>query len=237
VKLFKHFPQFFLTAASFFFANSSSASIAELCELPDKLTFTSIAHPVVKSQIQPLIKDVYKSIGIDVNFIVTASKRDLRLISNGEVMGAAIFSEDVFQGISGINKVYPALLQASNMLLCRKGLPCTEEELNNYQYDKPIAISRAMSDAFLKRYPNVDKSHLLITNEMKNVLNLLRYKRVDYGIYPISDHTKDGLKELPTFVDSEFLYSVSSYHIISSELSCIQPMVEQVLADALLAQK
>lgn len=218
-------------------ASPALADIAEICNVPKKLTFTSFSHPKVQSEVQPLISRVYKKLGIDVEFVVTASMRDLKLIASGELMGAAIFSEDIIDGMEGIIKIRPALLSTSNMLICRKGLPCSESEVTDFSGDKPLAISRAMSGAFKKYYRDFNNEHLIITNEMKNVLNLIKYNRIDRGIYPISDHTKGGLQELPSSVDSEFLYSVSSYHIISSQLVCLQPMVEQVLADELLAQK
>ena len=213
------------------------ADIAEICNVPKKLTFTSFSHPKVQSEVQPLITRVYKKLGIDIEFVVTASMRDLKLIAGGELMGAAIFSEDIIDGMEGIIKIRPVLLSTSNMLICRKGIACSESEVTEFSDDKPLAISRAMSGAFQNHYPNFDKQNLIITNEMKNVLNLIKYNRIDRGIYPISDHTKGGLQELPSSVDSEFLYSVSSYHIVSSKLACLQPMVEQVLSDELLAQK
>lgn len=211
------------------------ADLAEICNVPNKLTFTSIAHPKVQNEVQPFITDVYKQLGIEVEFVVIASLRDLKLLSDGKVMGAAIYSEDIVEGLEGIIKLQPALLKASNMLLCKKGIECSENTLLHYDNDKPVAISRAMSGAFLKSYPDFDEKHLTITREMKNTLNLIRAGRVDYSIYPISDHTKGGLNELPSYVNSEFLYSVSSYHIISSELACLKSDIEQVLADKLVA--
>lgn len=237
VKRISCIPLVVIALFSSFLASPALASIAEICNVPKKLTFTSFAHPKVQSEVQPLISSVYKQLGIDIEFVVTASLRDLKLISTGELMGAAIFSEDIIDGMEGIIKIRPALLSTSNMLVCRKGLACSENQVMNFSGDKPLAISRAMSGAFQKHYSDFAKGNLLITNEMKNVLNLIKYNRVDRGIYPISDHTKGGLKELPSSLDSEFLYSVSSYHIISSQLACLQPMVEQVLADALLAAK
>ena len=234
VKLFSRIPLIFVALCSMF-SSFVLADIAEICNVPKKLTFTSIAHPKVQNEIQPLIADVYKALGIEVEFVVIASLRDLKLLSSGQVMGAAIYSEDIIEGLDGIIKLQPAILTTSNMLLCKKGVPCLEQQLFNYEGDKPVAVSRAMSGAFLKQYPDFDKEHLLITNEMKNVLNLIRFERVDYGIYPVSDHTKGGLNELPSYLDSEFLYSVSSYHIISSDLACLKSDIEQVLADKLVA--
>ncbi len=235
VSIYRLFFVIFVALFSNLLASPALADIAEACDVPKKLTFSTIAHPKVKSEIQPLIKSVYKKLGIEVDFVITASLRDLKLIANGELMGAAVFSEDIIKGMDGIIKVHPPLVTASNMLLCRKGLPCTESVITEFSEDKPIAVSRAMSDVFTQHYPDFDKNNLLVTNEMKNVINLIEFNRVDYGFYPISDHTKGGLQELPTNLDSEFLYAVSSYHVISSELACLEPMIEQVLADTLLA--
>ena len=237
VKLISRIPLIFVAFLSSIFSSPVLADIAEICNVPKKLTFTSIAHPKVQNEVQPFIASVYKQLGIEVEFVVIASLRDLKLLSNGQVMGAAIYSEDIIEGLEGIIKVQPALLTTSNMLLCKKDSTCSENNILEYEGEKPIAVSRAMSGAFLKHYPDFSEEHLLITNEMKNVLNLIRFNRVDYGIYPISDHTKGGLNELPSYVDSEFLYSVSSYHIISSDLACMKSDIEQVLADKLLAMQ
>lgn len=237
VKLSRFYSLIVFALFSSLLASPALANIAEICNVPKKLTFSSIAHPKVKAQVQPLIKSVYQQLGIDVDFVVTASMRDLKLISNGKLKGAAVFSEDIIAELEGIERIEPAILTTSNMLVCRKGLPCSERDIAHYAAEKSIAVSTAMSEAFLKQYPEVKKEQLVITKEMKNVLNMIKYQRLDYGIYPISDHTKGGLSELPKYVDSEFLYQVASYHIIHSGLSCIQPMVEQVLADRLLAQK
>jgi len=217
------------------FVNPAFANIAELCNVPKKLTFTSIDHPKVRSEIQPLISHVYKKLGIDVEYLITASGRDLKLISEGQVLGGAVYSEDVIDNLAGAINIHPPLVKVSNMLLCNKEVVCRESILSNATLDKPIAVSRALSSAFLKRYSDFDKNNLLIVSEMKKVIESIRSGRVAYGIYPISDHTIGGLEEIPFDLNSDFLYSVSSFHIISSELQCLEPMVEQVLADTLLS--
>lgn len=236
VKVFSCIPVVFTALFCSFFSSFALADIAEICNVPKKLTFTSIAHPKVQNEIQPFLVDVYQELGIELEFVVTASLRDLKLLSSGQVMGAAVYSEDIIDGLEGIIKLHPAIVTTSNMLLCKKGIECSEQKVLFYDSEKQLAVSRAMSGAYLKHYPDFEEKNLLITNEMKNVLNLIRFERADYGVYPISDHTKGGLNELPSYVDSEFLYSVSSFHIISSDLACLKPDIEQVLADKLLAK-
>lgn len=203
------------------------------CPVPKQLVFSSLRHPKIQKDIQPLLQRAYRQLGIEVNFIVTSSYRDLLLVSENRLMGSAAFAEDIIDKVPNLVPVNPPLTAMSYVLLCRKGLVCDSSIFNNSDNPEAIVVSTAMSKGLKEHYPQIRFDRVTITNEVKNVLKYLREGRVNYGVYPISDKTKGGLREIPSSVNYSILYDLQTFHVISQQISCLLPKIEFALREEL----
>lgn len=214
-------------------ANLLTEASPSACPIPKKLTFSSLRHPQIQSEIQPLLERVYAKLGIELEFVVTTSYRDLMLVANNQLMGSAAFAGDIISTMPGILAVQPPLRNMSYVLLCKKGVRCDETILNNTTNPKAIVVSTAMSKGVLKRYPQLNLRQMVLTNEVHKVTQFLKQGRVDYGIYPISDRHNGGLLELPQNLNYSILYDLKSFHVISRQISCLLPKIEVALREEL----
>ncbi|GAB2998840.1 hypothetical protein [Psychrosphaera aestuarii] len=203
------------------------------CPVPKQLVFSSLRHPKIQKDIQPVLKRAYKRLGIEVDFVVTSSYRDLLLVSENKLMGSAAFAEDIIDTVPNVLPVYPPLTAMSYVLLCQKGVVCDSSIFNNSDNPEAIVVSTAMSKGLKDHYPQIRDDRLTTTNEVKNVIRYLKENRVNYGIYPISDKTKGGLKEIPPNVNYSILYDLQTFHVISKQISCLLPKIEFALREEL----
>lgn len=206
-------------------AITSNIIAQESCPLPDKLTFSSFKHPKVQQSIQPLLVQAYKGLGIEVEFIVTSSYRDLLLVSDYVISGSSIFAEDIIDTLPDVIKVQPSLIKVAYILLCNQGVRCENDILIERSDQHWVAVSTAMSKGLKRHYPHLPLENLFITTEVKNIISALKKKRVDYGLYPISAIELGGLKEIPEGLNYSVLYEINSYHVINKELMCLQPQI------------
>ena len=202
------------------------------CPVPKKLTFSSLRHPQIQSEIQPLLERVYAKLGIELEFVVTTSYRDLMLVANNQLMGSAAFADDIISTMPGILAVEPPLRNMSYVLLCHKDLAC-DESIFDAQPKNLIAASNAMSKTILNRFPQLSPKQMVPTREVIGVLRMLEENRVDYGIYPISDRHNGGLLELPQNLNYSILYDLKSFHVISRQISCLLPKIEVAMREEL----
>lgn len=222
-----------VAVALLFFAGKLRSALEKGCEIPKKLQFSTVNHPQVQGMVQPLLVAAYKDLGIEVEFVVASSMRDLMLVSENQLMGSAIFTDDIILQIPNVIRIYPKLTNITYILLCRAGVVCDAQAILGDAVDSQVAISKAMSRALLHRYPNVSEGRLLITNDVKNVITLLAKERVDFGLYPISETTGRGIDDLPTGFQYVRLFENPSYHILNEKYACIKPKLEKILPQKL----
>lgn len=203
------------------------------CDLSEPVLLSSIHHPKIQSFYQPLLKRVYADIGVNVDFVITTSYRDLMLVEHQSLSGSVAFAEDIIDTIPGVIKVRPALANTSYMLLCNPGKYCDPSILMNRKQDHVFAVSNAMSKTLVTRFPQTDTKNMVVTSDISKVMQLMHEGRVDYGVYPVSDRSRGGTSEIPVEFNYVPLYDIPTYHVIGPKLLCLLPKLEVSLGRAL----
>ena len=203
------------------------------CDLSQPVMLSSINHPKIQQYFEPLIKKTYADIGVNVDFVVTSSYRDLMLVNREALSGSVAFAEDIIDTIPGLIKVAPPLSIMSYMLVCKKGKPCNLEQLHKLIEVGGLAVTNAMSMGVVTNFPQIDKDNLVIVSKMGQVLSMLSEGRVDYGVYPVSDRSKGGTEEIPVEFNYEPMYDIATYHVINNNLLCLLPKIEASLSQNL----
>lgn len=202
---------------------SYSFSIRCAPPLPEVITLSYISHPFVENQMLPLMEKVYADIGIEVEFVLQPSQRNMYLASSGQTDGEVAYSELLINEHNNLVKVGESLVDSQFTLLCHDSVQCSVSVLSDSEVT--LLITEASLGGVKHYYAESFEAKPYLISTLSNIPKLIEQKRLLYGIYV----TTFGDDSLDTFhhLQKQYLFSTATYHVLNSRLSYLAPLVSK----------
>ncbi|TRY33695.1 hypothetical protein [Aliiglaciecola sp. M165] len=202
---------------------SYSFSIRCAPPLPEVITLSYISHPYIENHVLPLMEKVYRDLGIQVEFVLQPSQRNMYLASSGQTDGEVAYSELLVNEHDNLVKVGKSLIASQFILLCHDSVRCSVSVLS--EDDVTMLITEASYGGIKSHYGESFEAQPYILSTLSNIPKLIEQKRILYGIYV----TTFGDSSLDTYqhLQKQFLFSTATYHVLNTRLGYLAPLVSE----------
>jgi len=178
------------------------------------------SHPDIDG-INHLLAKIYQELGFKVEFIPTPTKRGLLLVSAGVVDADSVRSRKTIAAQPNLIRIDPSFNQVVQLLVCRKGIPCSGDIL----MDKNATIlinSGAVNELTQKHIT----ANIVINEKFDIYLDLIRAGRYHYALYPTDNKNMLKLKQEFNVVE---MSSSSFHHVVHKKHRALAPEIEKLL--------
>ncbi len=196
---------------------------------PEKMTFTYVEHPAMVNFLVPLIRDTYKKLGIETDFVAQPSNRNLLLVDKNIVDGDVGYMKIVLGGYNNLFTVEPPVVVGVYTILCRPELICTPAVLADKE--KTIIATSVSKHGLLQAYKGTIKSQFYTVNDLSLIPDFVRLGRFNYAIYPTTE------KELQRISTDDLhyvrLFEANLYHVLHKKYRFMAAEISHALQQAL----
>ena len=154
-------------------------------EKPTHMTFSYVDHPVIVSDIIPLVRQAYLDIGIEIELVLLPSYRNLKAVESEEVDGDIAYSDLLLQGHNALIKIEPQLASSIFVLLCQPDIQCNQNVL--FDNNSTIVSTDTTFKGMLSFYSQPLSDAFYTINNLSIIPNLIVQKRFQYGIYVLGE--------------------------------------------------
>lgn len=176
---------------------------------------TFVDYPGAKPYLD-VLSEIYTELGFSVHKIPAPALRGLQLVNEGKVDADAHRLGRVAARFENVMLIKPELVRATLVLLCRSGIECNRNILNNK--DKILLTN----ERFLMYLEDFDIQTRVIKKEIIiNTVDMLRTKRADYATFMI-----DERQLVPPGMQYVKLRSIFLYHTINKKHAHLLPKIE-----------
>ena len=200
---------------------SSSNLIAETA-LPKSLLLSYVAHPAVTQTHIPIIKQVYKNLGIGVKFFPAPTERGFLQMNSAVTDGDVIRPLARIVQYENLIKVGPVLDNVRFVIFCRAEKACTPEILNN----PTITILTSVEFKAFEFSANW-KANVYVISKLENFSDLFKSKKFDYFTYALSqrENYQHNFENVNYFV----LKDMPSYHVLHKKYRFMQEQISAAI--------
>lgn len=203
--------------------------IAQQQSRPEKMTFSYVDHPAMVNFLVPLIRDTYKRLGIQTDFVAQPSNRNLLLVDKNIVDGDVGYMKIVLGGYDNLFTIEPPVVVGVYTILCRPQLVCHPSVLADETHT--IVTTSVSKNGLLRGYSDVIKSQFYTVNDLSLIPDFIRLGRFDYAIYPTTE------KELQRLPKDQFnyvrLFESNLYHVLNKKYAFMAAEISQALQQTL----
>jgi hypothetical protein len=196
---------------------------------PEKMTFTYVDHPAMVNFLVPLIRDTYKKLGIETDFVAQPSNRNLLLVDKNIVDGDVGYMRIVLGGYNNLFTIEPPVVLGVYTILCRPQLICASAVLADKE--KTIIATSVSKHGLLQAYKGTIKSQFYTVNDLSLIPEFVRLGRFNYAIYPTTE------KELQRMSTGELryvrLFEANLYHVLHKKYRFMAAEISQALQQTL----
>lgn len=214
--------------AIFLFALSQLAIAKNSSSFPIRLLISYTYHPQVELEYKPLIEKVYDELGIEITFVETTVKRGEYAMRKALVDGDVVYTEQTLPLVQDALKVDVPIGKFQLVLLCNLGMNCNQSALFEHNC---IVINNA-DLVFYEAFFDQNAADYYPIATYRNMLELMRLKRFNYAVYPLSGEEINGdyfKGEFERFVLAEDYL----FHVLHKKHAALIPHVEATLKKVL----
>lgn len=181
----------------------------------------------------PLIREAYQSLGIQTEFIVKPSNRNLLEVADNAVDGDVAHMRIVLNGFDNMLAIEPPLLTGIFTLLCQPELPCDPAVLSDPQ--QTIVTTSVSKIALLQGYRVAIRSQFYVVNDLAVIPTLVSSGRFRYAIYPSSAAELKSLN--PQTLRYVQLFSAPLYHVLHKKHALLATDISAALQQTLAKRR
>ena len=174
-------------------------------EKPTSVVMTHFEHPEIGQFIE-LIEQVYKDIGIEVQFHPVPSFRGFKLLGNQQVDADVLRMKINAASYTDLIIVEPAIIMGELSMLCTKGFACGMSAL----LDPDATIMSNMASQLIID-PSMVKANIVFNENLTDALKMLSQQKIDYLVFGT---TTSQRRELTKYFEVVKLKSVLLNHVI-----------------------
>lgn len=198
-----------------------SHSINATSLVPESITLSYISHPFIEDNVVPLMQRVYGELGIQVEFVLQPSQRNMYLASTGQTDGEVAYSELLINDHDNLVKVGSSLIDSQFTLLCHDSVKCDVAVLGDREIN--VLITDASHGGMKHHYGNEFLANPYFISTLSSIPKLVEQERLYYGIYVT---TKNDLSlEKYHHLNRQYLFSTATYHVLNDKLKHLVPLV------------
>lgn len=171
------------------------------------ITLSTSTHPAVVNYYQPLVREAYKQLGINVEFLLVNEERSLLLLEAGEIDGDIIRTKSVLKDYDSFIPVY-LLGDADIYIICQPNIECNRTILQKQDHFLGSVAGATYFEDLLKG----SKINLLKYTQYTLLKSSFLQKRVDAYIDIINNHYPTG--DTPKNAGVMHLGKIYGYHLL-----------------------
>lgn len=200
---------------------------------PELMTFSYVNHPVIKSDIIPIVQRAYTELGIKIVLVEHPSYRNLKAVVSGEVDGDIAYSDLLLKGYDSLIKIEPSFVSSVFVLLCAPEVTCNQDILfdnNNAIVSTDISF-KGLQDFYAK--PLSEGFYSI--NHLSIIPTLLIQKRFQYGIYVLGE--SQVLSPEHQNLKIVTLFKTKTHHTIHKKYAFMKDLIGSALQRSIDAAK
>ncbi|QHJ10903.1 hypothetical protein FX988_01125 [Paraglaciecola mesophila] len=194
---------------------NENASLITTDSFSKQFLITFVDYPGAEPYLD-VLNEIYTELGFTVHKVPAPALRGLQLVNEGKVDADAHRLGRVAARFENVMLIKPELVRATLVLLCRSGVECNRNILNNKE---KTLLTNERSLIYLEDFDiqtSVIKKEIII-----NTVDMLRTKRADYATFMI-----DERQLVPPGMQYVKLRSIFLYHTINKKHAHLLPKIE-----------
>lgn len=209
----------------------NAQSRVEMPEMPESLTLSHVDHPVANQLLLPLFTKVYGELGINVEFVVQPSMRNMYLASAGITDGDLAYSDLLTRQHKNLLRVGKSLFDSQFILLCHKNVACNQDVIADES--KTVLMTDSSLGGMKLMYSDRLKANIYSVNNLSSIPKIVETGRVLYGIYITTslNTNTDYLNNLNSVV----MFATPTHHVLNEKYASLIPLIAPKL-DSLTQQ-
>lgn len=175
----------------------------------ERFLISNFEHPLMHIM-NDLIRQSYKDIGIDIEFVTRPDAHGLKMLNAGQVDADVIRADYMVNRYPNILPVQPVLLRPQMIIFCRKNIPCNADILKN----KNVVIHgySYLTDSLRMRYQENVSADFFKMKNYDLTVEQLQDGKIDYLMMSM---IKGRMPEvLKTEFNHVVLYEYETHHMI-----------------------
>lgn len=198
---------------------------AQTPQRPSKMTFSYVEHPAIENDIVPLIRDAYKKLGIETDFITQPSNRNLLLVEKNLLDGDVGYMRIVLDDYKDLITVEPPLVLGIFTLLCKTDVVCEASELANSS--NTVVATSATKNGLVKGFKGELASQFYIVNDLSAIPKFISSGRFNYAVYPTT--RQDIARFAQKNVKYIELFDANLYHVLNKKYAFMAEEISQAI--------
>lgn len=198
-------------------------------QMPGAMTVSYVNHPYIIEKLLPVIDGAYASLGIDAEFVLHPSKRNLQVLADGVTDAEAAFSELLIKPYPNLIAIGPSLTQSVFVLVCHKSVPCEQSVL--FDNTQQVVMTDSSRDGLKLTFGARLQAEIYSINSLDRIPQLLDDRRLSYGVYVVSK-LEGALKSHPHLRMVE-LYRTHTYHILNDKFAFLADRLGSAISEQL----
>ncbi len=203
----------------------SLSIFAQTPQRPTKMTFSYVEHPAIVNDIVPLIRDSYKKLGIETDFITQPSNRNLLLVEKNLLDGDVGYMRIVLDDYKDLITLEPPLVLGIFTLLCKPEVVCDVSVLADPK--NTVVATSATKNGVVKGFKGELASQFYIVNDLSAIPKFISSGRFNYAIYPttrqdIGQFTQKNVQYIE-------LFDASLYHVLNKKYAFMADEISQAI--------
>jgi len=194
---------------------------------PKRFVLSHVAHPEI-GKLQDIIRNVYKKIGYEAEFIQVPAYRGIELLEKGIVDGDIARIDTSIENQLNILLVRPPIANIEIALICNKGVPCTAKILQ----DKNAIVLSGKKMFHSMKIADV-QAQVIFNEKSQIMLELMKVGRYNYVLYAVTPAFKERFSQ---DFNISTLAKPNIYHVINKKHRNLLPQLEKALHAELVKQ-